>query len=402
MTHEEIKEQLPLYVLGGLDVETTTAVEQHLAEPCDSCAADLREWQEVVGLIPLGVTPDGPGESVKTRLMERVRQDRGAKVIPLRPRRWRAAWVVVPLAAAASILFALSNLPFSDRETVDALRKQIAALATENQRLNSDLSDAVKVASVERGRADTVTALLTQAKEDLAARDAEIKQVNLRIGDLETTLDQKTQQVVRLEDAAARQQSELNEQRQLVSVLQAKNAASNQQIAALKVDLDRQGDLVARSEVELKTARADLERQKALVEPLVGQVRQLSDEVERQHGIIEVLHEPGLQVARLQKAKLGVSTQGHVLWNEDKKKWLFYAFRMPQLPEGKDYQVWFMKEKESPVSAGLLKLDQTGTGVLLTKPPTMLGGKVVAAAVTLEPAGGSPNPTGEMYLRGSL
>jgi anti-sigma-K factor RskA len=104
----------------------------------------------------------------------------------------------------------------------------------------------------------------------------------------------------------------------------------------------------------------------------------------------------------LQKAKLGVSTQGHVLWNERKKAWLFYAFGMPQPPEGKEYQVWFMTEKEGPVSAGLFTPDQTGMGVVLAEPPSMRYGNVVAAAVTLEPAGGLPKPSGDMYLRGPL
>jgi anti-sigma factor RsiW len=88
---------LPLYVLGGLDAETAAAVERHVAEPCDSCAAEVREWQEVVGLISLGVTPVGPSDVVKDRLAARVQQDIGNKVVPLRPRRWRAAWIAVPL-----------------------------------------------------------------------------------------------------------------------------------------------------------------------------------------------------------------------------------------------------------------------------------------------------------------
>jgi anti-sigma factor RsiW len=77
MNHQELKDLLPLYVLGGLEVESVAAVEQHLAAVCESCTAELREWQEVVGLIPLGVIPDGPRAAVKERLMARVRQGLG-------------------------------------------------------------------------------------------------------------------------------------------------------------------------------------------------------------------------------------------------------------------------------------------------------------------------------------
>jgi anti-sigma-K factor RskA len=115
-----------------------------------------------------------------------------------------------------------------------------------------------------------------------------------------------------------------------------------------------------------------------------------------------VLTSPGLRIGYLRKAKLGVSTQGHVLWNEQKKAWLFYSFNMPQPPPGKEYQVWFMTEREGPVSAGLFTPDNVGTGVVLAEPPSKFFGRIVAAAVTLEPAGGLPKPSGEMYLRGSL
>ncbi len=38
MTHQEIQELLPLYVLGGLDDESNKAVAGHLAEACEVCA----------------------------------------------------------------------------------------------------------------------------------------------------------------------------------------------------------------------------------------------------------------------------------------------------------------------------------------------------------------------------
>ena len=61
-----------------------------------------------------------------------------------------------------------------------------------------------------------------------------------------------------------------------------------------------------------------------------------------------------------------------------------------------------MTEKERPVSAGLFSPDQAGVGEVLAAPPSKLFGKINAVAVTLEPAGGLPKPSGEMYLRGSL
>src|SRR2546430_17623233 len=89
MTHEELKEQLPLYATGGLDAETADAVERHIAEPCDSCAAEVREWQGVVGLISLGGVPAGPSGAGEDRFIARIQQDICNKIFTFRPRRWR-------------------------------------------------------------------------------------------------------------------------------------------------------------------------------------------------------------------------------------------------------------------------------------------------------------------------
>ena len=146
MTHQEIKELLPLYVVGGLEVEFVTAIEHHLAEPCESCTAELREWQEIAGLISLGVTPEGPRAAIKGRLLDRIRQERGAKVVPLRPRRWRLRrWrplvVGVPLAAAAALLLTFAGLRYQD---------------------------AIRTATEQQSRADRVATLLAQEQEKLA------------------------------------------------------------------------------------------------------------------------------------------------------------------------------------------------------------------------------------------
>lgn len=395
MNHEEIREQLPLYVLGGLDPETTAAVEQHLAGTCDACAADMREWQEIVGLIPLGVTPVVPGDRVKNRLMARVRQDARAKATPLRPQRWRAAWMAAPLAAAAILLVVIGNKSYQDHQRY---------------------LEAMKAAAEQTARAETAAALLAHEQQALADREAKIQQLSSRLQEQQLAAEEKARQVAQLEAALAQRQAEVIEQRKLVKLREqelarVRSAGSTQQtqlvayeneIAALKADLARQRELAAGSEREVKELRAALDQQKSLMEASVRETEQLRAAVARQRGIIEVLTSPGLHLERLQKAKLGVSSQGHVLWNERTKTWVFYAFNMPQPPPGKEYQVWFMTEKEGPVSAGLFTPDQSGTGVVLAKPPSKLFGEIVAAAVTLEPAGGLPKPSGEMYLRGSL
>ena len=43
MTHQELKDLLPLYVVGGLDAKSIAKVESHLDTACDSCPDELQE-----------------------------------------------------------------------------------------------------------------------------------------------------------------------------------------------------------------------------------------------------------------------------------------------------------------------------------------------------------------------
>jgi anti-sigma-K factor RskA len=71
---------------------------------------------------------------------------------------------------------------------------------------------------------------------------------------------------------------------------------------------------------------------------------------------------------------------------------------LPPLPAGKIYQVWLVAGGP-PVSAGLVAPDEVGRGASFFRTPVDVTGPVTVA-VTIEPAGGVPAPTGAFYLTG--
>jgi anti-sigma-K factor RskA len=79
---------------------------------------------------------------------------------------------------------------------------------------------------------------------------------------------------------------------------------------------------------------------------------------------------------------------------------VFNASNLPSLPAGKTYQLWVVTS-QAPISAGLLTPDAQGSvsGVFATPPDIP---QPVAMAVTIEPEGGVPSPTGEKFLIGTL
>jgi len=77
----------------------------------------------------------------------------------------------------------------------------------------------------------------------------------------------------------------------------------------------------------------------------------------------------------------------------------FAANQLPALPAGKVYQLWVIPQGQSPVNAGLLAPDASGHASLFFEMPADMPPAAVIA-VTVEPAGGVPAPTGEKFLVG--
>jgi anti-sigma-K factor RskA len=78
---------------------------------------------------------------------------------------------------------------------------------------------------------------------------------------------------------------------------------------------------------------------------------------------------------------------------------VFTASNLPALPPGRTYQLWVVTA-QAPVSAGLLQPDQAGNVSAVFQTPPDLP-QPLAMAVTIEPEGGVPAPTGPRYLIGT-
>jgi anti-sigma-K factor RskA len=104
-------------------------------------------------------------------------------------------------------------------------------------------------------------------------------------------------------------------------------------------------------------------------------------------------------LARIDLAGQAVAPQARAraLWSRSSGM-VFTVSNLPSLPDGRVYQVWVVTNT-APISAGLLMPDPTGRGMAFFSTPPDIPAPV-AVAVTLEPAGGVPAPTGERYLIG--
>jgi hypothetical protein len=129
------------------------------------------------------------------------------------------------------------------------------------------------------------------------------------------------------------------------------------------------------------------------------QVEQLREELEQQRSVITFLQSPDIRITRLTGTPKSAQGTGIVFWSVRATQAFFFASNLPVAPAGKTYQLWIITDK--PVSAGIFGVNLDGKGSLqvqgLPDPA-----KAQKFAVTLEPAGGVPQPTGEILLLGSV
>jgi len=86
-----------------------------------------------------------------------------------------------------------------------------------------------------------------------------------------------------------------------------------------------------------------------------------------------------------------------MFWDRATNRWTFVAHDMPALPSGKTYQLWLVTAS-AKISAGTFEPRNGDAVVRATY--ALPADSLKAIAVTEEPAGGVPQPTGRMVVAG--
>jgi anti-sigma-K factor RskA len=113
---------------------------------------------------------------------------------------------------------------------------------------------------------------------------------------------------------------------------------------------------------------------------------------------MEILAAPDVARVDLAGQPPSPGSSGRAFWSRSRGL-VFTAANLPPLPPGKVYQLWVVPQG-NPIGMGLITPDASGRATVINGavnlPPAL------AIAVTLEPAGGVPAPTGDKYLVGTL
>lgn len=91
-----------------------------------------------------------------------------------------------------------------------------------------------------------------------------------------------------------------------------------------------------------------------------------------------------------------------LFWDKKRQQWVIFFFNLPAAPPDRQYQFWYITKDQRKVSAALIQPAQLNEGKLTLELPVDIASNIAAAGLTLEPAGGSPQPTGQLYIVGSV
>ncbi|MGH9845446.1 MAG: anti-sigma factor [Blastocatellia bacterium] len=128
---------------------------------------------------------------------------------------------------------------------------------------------------------------------------------------------------------------------------------------------------------------------------LVAERNQISEELERERREKEEIYASLTAASKIvpMAGKATPQANAKVVWDTKQQVWKIFIVNLPAPPSDKDYQLWYVTNKAQKISAAVFRPDPRGhTMLTLTLPREALTG-LAATAVTLEPKGGSPQPT---------
>lgn len=127
---------------------------------------------------------------------------------------------------------------------------------------------------------------------------------------------------------------------------------------------------------------------------------QIMDMVKEQRDLAYMEANPDRLVSMLRPADAAAKGRGMMVTSSDGRDCLLAVLDMPALSGGEVYQVWLVKD-DVMTSGGVFTVDSTGYGQMVIRPTDPMW-EFDSIGITVEPAGGSSDPTGRKVLIGDL
>jgi anti-sigma-K factor RskA len=170
----------------------------------------------------------------------------------------------------------------------------------------------------------------------------------------------------------------------------------------LAVQRDRLQEELAGTRSRLQVAEREAARQSQATEgarDLAARLRVAEAELARRDLRARVLESDDVRILFLGGKDPQPGARAKVFWSEGAKRGILVAGNLQPLPPDQQYQLWVF-ENGKPVDAGVFDVDAQGRALFESKDLSGIRG-AENFAVTIEPRGGRPQPTGPIVLVGT-
>jgi anti-sigma-K factor RskA len=140
-------------------------------------------------------------------------------------------------------------------------------------------------------------------------------------------------------------------------------------------------------------------RLKDAIAELHGRNQDQATELDQMHREMALLTSPDAVHVSLNPQKSGKEPSGTAIFSPTKKRMMFMASNLAPVPEGKAYELWIIPVKGAPMPAGVFKPDEHGNAMMMDHPMPE-GVEAKAFAITIENEAGSDKPTSPIVLMG--
>jgi len=145
--------------------------------------------------------------------------------------------------------------------------------------------------------------------------------------------------------------------------------------------------------------RTDLGATRETVAQLEGMLHDRDRDLKARESELAWLKDPRVQVALLKGLESNPAARAKLLWNPGTKQGILWVSGLPPLPLEQSYELWAFVG-DQPVPAGTFDARADGATVIPISKEENLGEAPVKFAVSVEPKGGVPKPTGAIVLVG--
>lgn len=371
--HEDLRELLPLYALGGLNEAESTQIEALLIQ-YPELLTEVEAYQSLTGMLAQLPPSLEPSDDATADLMKRVESNAAARfgtstAAPTANERTEKTTIHYrPKIEPQPNRAAATTQPAAEPKWWESFfgKPLVGALS-----LTAALGFAIMVGFM-GARLSVANQQLTQAEERITENNIELAQVGDALETAELQAAQAETDLSQRESALATSEATVNNQLEEIDGLQSV-------VDEMGIDLEEQQKLIAEFENQL----VDQDDQIADLSQVVGLFN--SNETQRTT-IIGTEEEP--------------EAFAQIVFNPVSEVAILVVDGLPELEEGQVYQVLLIRGSEHD-TADTFSVTAEGSYALIIESPSPME-IFDAVGVSIEPAGGSQQRTGDIVLFGDI